>query len=107
MIEVCALKKSFGTLAVLNDISLSVRSGEIFGLAGRSGEGKSTLLRCINGLEPYDAGSLQVDGTEVGKLTKKELRQFRRNVGMVFQNFSLLSRATVYDNIARESNEKF
>lgn len=100
MIEISALKKTFGQLTVLDNINLKVQQGEIFGLAGRSGAGKSTLLRCINGLEKYDSGFLKVCATEVGTLSEKDLRTFRRNVGMVFQNFSLLSRATVYDNIA-------
>lgn len=100
MIQISGLKKSFGSLQVLNDINLNIRDGKIYGLVGRSGAGKSTLLRCINGLESYDDGSLLVDGTEVKELSGKKARGFRREIGMIFQQFSLLSRLTVYDNIA-------
>lgn len=67
---------------------------------GRSGTGKSTLLRCINGLETYDTGSLIVDGVDLKSLNKKEAMEFKKNIGMIFQNFSLLERMTVYENIA-------
>lgn len=100
MIRIRNLKKSFGDLDVLNDINLDIAKGEIYGIVGRSGAGKSTLLRCINGLEKYDSGSLEVEGTDVGSLSASDLRKFRKNVGVVFQNFSLVTRATVYENIA-------
>jgi len=92
--------KTFGELRVLGGVDLHVARGGIFGLAGRSGAGKSTFLRCINGLESYDHGSLVVDGVEVRDLKEEELREFRKKVGMVFQNFSLLERLTVYENVA-------
>lgn len=100
MIEITGLCKSFGQNQVLKGINLTIKDGEIYGLVGVSGAGKSTLLRCINGLELYDEGSLLVDGIEIKTLGKKELRQFRKNVGMVFQQFSLMDRKSVYDNIA-------
>lgn len=100
MIEIKELKKSFGDLCVLNNINLKIEKGEIYGLVGRSGAGKSTLLRCINGLEGYDNGSLVVDGTEVAELSKDSLRKFQKNIGMIFQNFALLERRTVYQNVA-------
>jgi D-methionine transport system ATP-binding protein len=100
MIKINSLKKTFGSLQVLNDINLTIGAGKIYGLIGRSGAGKSTLLRCINGLEHYDDGSLLVDGIEVKSLSSKEAREFKREIGMIFQQFSLLSRLTVYDNIA-------
>ena len=80
MIEINHLCKSFGTLEVLKDISLTVKTGEIYGLVGRSGAGKSTLLRCINGLENYDSGSLKIDGTEIRDLSKQEIRELRHAV---------------------------
>ena len=95
------IKKSFEDGAkVLEDISFTVEDGDIYGLVGRSGAGKSTLLRCINGLTDYQEGSLKVDGAEIKDFTGKELRQFRKSVGMIFQHFSLLERKTVYQNIA-------
>lgn len=100
MIEINNLNKSFGSLDVLKDISLKVCHGEIYGLVGRSGAGKSTLLRCINGLEDYDSGSLKVDGEEVREKSKTQIREFRKNMGMIFQLFSLVERRTVYQNVA-------
>lgn len=100
MIKATNLKKSFDTLKVLNDINLTIQPGQVYGLIGRSGAGKSTLLRCINGLESYDSGSLNVDGIEVNTLSDKEAREFKRGIGMIFQQFSLLSRLSVYENIA-------
>ena len=100
MIEINHLCKSFGTLEVLKDISLTVKTGEIYGLVGRSGAGKSTLLRCINGLENYDSGSLKIDGTEIRDLSKQEIRELRKGIGMIFQQFSVIERRSVYKNVA-------
>lgn len=100
MIRIENVSKSFDDLQILKGVTIHIEKGGIFGIAGRSGVGKSTLLRCINGLEKYDSGSIKVDGAEVGSLSAEELRLFRKNVGMVFQNFSLITRASVYDNIA-------
>lgn len=100
MIEVCNLNKSFGDLQVLKDISLTIPSGQIYGLVGRSGAGKSTLLRCMNGLEGYNSGSLKVDGIEIKDRSKEEIRNLRKDMGMIFQSFSLISRRNVYQNVA-------
>ena len=100
MIEIHGLNKSFGGLHVLKNIDVTIPTGTIYGLIGRSGTGKSTLLRCINGLETYDSGSLVVDGVDVKSLQGKEIREFRKSIGMIFQQFSLLSRLTVEENIA-------
>ena len=99
MISITHLKKSFAQQTVLNDINLQIGTGKIYGLVGRSGAGKSTLLRCINGLESYDEGSLKVDGIEVSSLNGKSAREFKKDIGMIFQQFSLLSRMNVYENI--------
>ena len=100
MISISNVSKSYGSLDVLHRIDLEIPQGCIFGLVGRSGVGKSTLLRCINGLETYNTGAITVGGTDVGLLNNQALRQFRREVGMVFQNFSLVTRDTVYNNVA-------
>lgn len=100
MIEINHLCKSFGSLEVLKDISLTIQTGEIYGLVGRSGAGKSTLLRCINGLEPYNSGSLKIDGTEIKELDKQQIREMRKGIGMIFQQFSLVERRSVYKNVA-------
>jgi D-methionine transport system ATP-binding protein len=84
----------------LRGIDLDIAAGEIVGVIGRSGAGKSTLIRCINLLEMPTSGSVIVDGTDVTKLSKRDLPLFRRQLGMVFQHFNLLSSRTVYDNIA-------
>ena len=94
------LCKNYGALQVLKNIHLKIEDGDIYGLVGKSGVGKSTLLRCINGLETYQSGSLQVEGEEVSKKNGKALRLFRKQIGMVFQHFSLLERKSVRDNIA-------
>ncbi|MEE0567185.1 methionine ABC transporter ATP-binding protein [Clostridium sp.] len=100
MIKLTSVKKNFGHIEVLKDISIEINEGEIYGLIGHSGAGKSTLLRCINGLESYDDGSVNVMGKEIKNLNKNELRAFRKDLGMIFQNFNLLNRKTVYKNIA-------
>ena len=100
MIELKNVRKNFGSLEVLKDISISIKDHEIYGIIGQSGAGKSTLLRCINGLESYTSGSIVVDGHAVNVKDKKDLRELRREMGMIFQNFNLLSRCNVYDNVA-------
>lgn len=100
MIEISNLMKTYGDTMVLENINLEIEKGDVYGLVGVSGAGKSTLLRCINGLEHYDRGSLIVDGTDLKKLDKEQMRQFRRGMGMIFQQFSLLERKTVYENVA-------
>ena len=100
MIDLVNVRKSFGDLEVLKDINLHINEKEIYGIIGQSGAGKSTLLRCINGLETYESGTITVDGTTVDVTDKQALRQLRKNMGMIFQNFNLLSRLDVYDNVA-------
>lgn len=100
MIEIKGVTKKFGDLTVLDNIDLKINDGEIYGLVGKSGAGKSTLLRCINGLESYSTGSIRVDDVEVKDLNRKALRNYRKNVAMIFQHFPMLSRKTVYENIA-------
>lgn len=100
MIQISGVYKNFGKTQVLRDIHLEIEQGEIFGIVGHSGAGKSTLLRCLNGLEGYDKGRVMVMGKEVKALKNKELRSFRKDLGMIFQSFNLLNRVNVYDNIA-------
>lgn len=100
MIEVSKVSKSFGNTKVLDKVSLKIEQGEIFGIVGHSGAGKSTLLRCLNGLENYDEGSIVVMDKEVKNLGTKVLREFRKELGMIFQSFNLLNRVSVYDNVA-------
>ena len=100
MIKVGGVSKSFSKLKVLDDVSLTVEKGDIYGVIGHSGAGKSTLLRCFNGLETYDTGTINIMGKEVKDLNPEELREFRKNVGIIFQNFNLISRKNVFENIA-------
>lgn len=88
-----------GAHYALIDASLSVKSGEIFGVIGRSGAGKSTLLRCINFLEQPTSGEVWLDNQCVNQLPARDLQRLRRQVGMIFQGFNLLSSRTVYQNI--------
>ena len=99
MIQIEHLGKYFGEHKVLDDISLSVKQGDVFGIVGHSGAGKSTLLRCLNGLEGYDEGSVKVMGQEVHGLSTQGLKELRREMGMIFQNFNLMNRKNVYENV--------
>ena len=100
MISVKNVNKFFGEKQVLKDVNIEINEGEIFGIIGHSGAGKSTILRCMNGLEPYQEGSVKVDGKEVKDLNEKEMRELRKDLGMIFQHFSLLERKTVFENVA-------
>ncbi|MBU5299044.1 methionine ABC transporter ATP-binding protein [Clostridium sporogenes] len=100
MIEVSNLKKIIKDKIILENINLSIREGEIFGVVGHSGAGKSTLLRCLNGLESYEEGSVKINGEEIEKLSKKQLRIIRKDLGMIFQSFNLLKRKNVFENVA-------
>ncbi|UVI30503.1 methionine ABC transporter ATP-binding protein [Paenibacillus spongiae] len=84
----------------VKNVSLDVQKGEIFGIIGYSGAGKSTLIRCVNFLEEPTSGSVRIDGTELGSLNRAELRAVRRKIGMIFQNFNLLSSTNVFHNVA-------
>lgn len=100
MVEFKNVNKNYGMFNALNDINLTINDGEIFGLVGKSGAGKSTLLRTINKLETIDNGEVIVNGININELKGKNLRNYRKKVAMIFQQFSLLETKTVYDNIA-------
>ena len=100
MIDISNLNKYYGETKVLNNINIHMKKGEIFGIIGHSGAGKSTLLRCINRLETYEEGSILVEDKEVKDLSENELRFLRKDLGMIFQHFSLLERKTVFENVA-------
>ena len=104
MIELRNLTKRFdvssGPVEALRDVSLTIRDGDIYGIIGMSGAGKSTLVRCINMLERPTEGSVLLDGRDLGSMSKKELRETRRRVTMIFQSFNLLMQRTCLKNIA-------
>ena len=103
MIQVENLCKSFstksGTVEAARNISFSIEKGEIFGIIGLSGPGKSTLVRCLNLLERPTSGSVWVNGKNLTELSERELRKERQNIGMIFQHFNLLMQRTALDNV--------
>jgi len=104
MIKLTGITKIYhganGQVNALKGIDLEIAPGEIFGIIGKSGAGKSTLIRCINMLEAPTTGSVIVDNQELTTMPEKELRQARKQIGMIFQHFNLLSSRTVFENVA-------
>ncbi|MFF0827075.1 amino acid ABC transporter ATP-binding protein [Brevibacillus sp. NPDC003359] len=98
MIRVQNLKKSFGKVEVLKDVTLQVGKGEVVVLIGASGSGKSTLIRCINFLEIKDGGEIYIEGKSIDP-KKDDLTKVRQKVGMVFQHFNLFPHKTVLENV--------
>ena len=94
------LKRDYGTLHAVQDVSLSIPSNRIYGIIGRSGAGKSTLVRLISMLEKPDSGEVWYDDDRVDNLSKEEQIQRRRRIGMIFQNFNLFSSRNALENIA-------
>ena len=103
MIELTNITKVYqtsdGPFRALDDVTLSINSGEIFGIIGESGAGKSTLVRCINLLEQPTSGTVAIDGRDVTNLRGRELRELRADIGMIFQSFSLFEQRTVLENV--------
>ncbi len=103
MIEVQGLSKVFetddGKVEALQDITLSIEAGDIYGIIGMSGAGKSTLVRCLNYLERPTSGTVCIEGKDLGTMTQWQLRQMRREISMIFQHFNLLMQKNVIDNI--------
>jgi polar amino acid transport system ATP-binding protein len=99
IVEITALRKSFGPNEVLKGIDLKVQSGEVIAIIGKSGSGKSTLLRCINGLETFQDGALTVDGKPLLHDSPAAMRELRQHVGMIFQSFNLFPHLSVGRNI--------
>lgn len=101
MIEVKNVKKTFGKLNVLKDVSVEVKDGQVVVILGPSGSGKTTLLRCINFLENADCGDLTIGDTNVNlkKATKKQILEVRRKTAFVFQNYNLFANKTAIENV--------
>jgi polar amino acid transport system ATP-binding protein len=97
-IEVNNVKKSYGSIQVLNDVSFRIAPGEVVAIIGRSGSGKSTILRCLNGLEAIDSGSIHI-GSQPLPLRKSELRKLRQRIGIVFQSYNLFPHLSVEENV--------
>ena len=102
MIELKHLTKTFKTgkdsFTAVNDVNLTIQDGEIFGIIGFSGAGKSTLVRCMNLLERPTSGQVIIDDVDLTQLSLKQLREERKRIGMIFQQFNLLSQSTVAAN---------
>src|SRR5882762_2426069 len=98
LVELLGVVKRYGRHTVLNGVSLSVEKGEIIAIIGRSGSGKSTMLRCVNGLEPIQGGTVAFDGTVVND-PATDLRKLRQHVGIVFQSYNLFPHLSVERNI--------
>jgi polar amino acid transport system ATP-binding protein len=98
LVEITNIRKSFGAVDVLKDVSLTLETGEIAAIIGRSGSGKSTLLRCINGLEKVQSGRIAVAGIEVTD-PKADLNVLRQRAGMVFQSYNLFPHLNVERNV--------
>lgn len=103
MIQLTNITKVFNTkksdVRAVNNVNLTINDGEIFGIVGYSGAGKSTLIRIINQLETQTEGSVVIDGEDITTLNKRDLRNKRQKIGMIFQHFNLLWSRTVYKNI--------
>lgn len=89
-----------GPFDALKDVSFEIEKGDIYGVIGYSGAGKSTLIRMVNALETPTSGKVWVEGKDIGTLNQKELRNLRKGIGMIFQQFNLLESKTIYDNVA-------
>lgn len=104
MIEFENISKTFNTgknqVEALKNVSLKIESGDIYGIIGFSGAGKSTLIRTINALEKPSSGRVLIDDVDLNELSASELRNKRKTIGMIFQQFQLLETKTVYDNVA-------
>lgn len=103
MIELKNINKTFKigdqTVEAARDVNITIKDGEIYGIIGYSGAGKSTLVRCINLLEKPTLGQVIIDGVDLTSLSGKELRQKRKNIGMIFQQFNLFASRTVFKNV--------
>ena len=100
LFEIRGLVKRFGTSVVLNGVDLDIHEGERITLIGKSGSGKSVLMKHLIGLLTPDAGTLSFDGRDVSKLTEREWVKVRREIGMLFQEGALFDSLTVFDNVA-------
>ena len=115
LLKADGLYKSFGGKSVLNGVSLSANEGEVISIVGKSGAGKTTVLRCITGLETCDKGTIIVDGkylcmeenNVMVRATKNELYEIRKSLGMVFQNYHLFPHLTVLENVTLALTEVY
>ncbi|MFJ5771353.1 methionine ABC transporter ATP-binding protein [Psychrobacillus sp. NPDC093180] len=100
MIKLHKVTKNFAHFRAVNSVTLKINKGEIYGIIGASGAGKSTILRLMNLLETPDEGEVEVNGQVLTNLTNKHLREARKSIGMIFQHFNLVANKTVFENVA-------
>ena len=99
LLDIRGLHKQYGKLEVLKGVDLTMQRGNVVTLIGSSGSGKTTLLRCVNMLEEFQGGQIVLDGQDLGQLGSSGLRQARRHIGMIFQEYALVERLTVMENL--------
>jgi len=107
MIQIKELWKSFGNNQVLRGLNLHVQRGETMIVMGRSGCGKSVLLKLIVGLMKHDAGKIWINGEEITKLKEKELDKVRKNIGMLFQSSALFDSMNVFENVGASRTQEY
>lgn len=111
MLKISNVRKTFGNVEVLKGINLEVKSGEILVIVGKSGGGKTTLLRCVNALEFCDAGTIEINGKTLCKdgkyVSKNELKEIRKDIGLVFQTFNLFPHMSVLENLIEAPQRVF
>lgn len=100
MIQLHNVTKNYAYFRAINSVTLQINKGDIYGIIGASGAGKSTLLRLMNLLEIPDEGEVEVNGQILTKLNSKHLREARKSIGMIFQQFNLVANKTVFENVA-------
>ncbi|MFT4234520.1 MAG: methionine ABC transporter ATP-binding protein [Microbacterium sp.] len=93
-------RRGDASVTAVDDVSLTIERGDIFGVIGYSGAGKSTLVRLINGLEPVTSGAIEIDGTDIVAISERQRRRVRQGIGMIFQRFNLLRSRTIAGNVA-------
>lgn len=111
MLKISNVRKTFGNMEVLKGINLEVKSGEILVIVGKSGGGKTTLLRCVNALEFCDEGTIEINGKILCKdgkyVSKNELKEIRKDIGLVFQTFNLFPHMSVLENLIEAPQRVF
>ena len=111
MLKISNVRKTFGDVEVLKGINLEVKSGEILVIVGKSGGGKTTLLRCVNALEFCDEGTIEINGKILCKdgkyVSKNELKEIRKDIGLVFQTFNLFPHMSVLENLIEAPQRVF
>jgi cell division transport system ATP-binding protein len=100
MIRIEGLTKKYGSRTILDDINLEITPGEFITITGPSGSGKSTLVHLLMGADEASSGKILIDDIDIGALTTEQLQNYRRTIGVIFQDYKLLPKISVFDNVA-------